>query len=101
VTKYAIGQFEKQFLFTDFTEELAQKQAKQSQGKQKGQKVQTLDSEAESESEKSDEDFDAEDEEDEVIDWNRAVAESLYNETRENLENMYNNLALREEEYED
>jgi hypothetical protein len=35
VTKYAISQFEQQFLFSDFMEEIAQKEAKTEKGKQK------------------------------------------------------------------
>lgn len=40
-----------------------------------------------------------EDDDEEAVQWNRAVAENVYNETRVNLEAMYNNLA-RTHDYE-
>lgn len=76
-------------------DELAQKDQK-TQGKAKNSKVTGLESENDQASEKSD-DFDLEDDDEQVVQWNRAVAENIYNETRVNLEAMYNNLAKTQE----
>ena len=66
VTKYAIEQFENSFHLADFMEEIAQKEAKQNQGKQKqpGSKVTNYDSDNNSASEDQNDEFDGEDEED-------------------------------------
>lgn len=65
VTKYAISQFEKQYLLSDFMEEMAQKEAKTDKNKQKKPVAQDLDSDAQAESERSGDEFDFEEEEDE------------------------------------
>lgn len=81
-------------------EEMAHKESKQAQGKAKTVKgITGLESEDDQASDKSD-DFDIDDEEEEGVQWNRAVAETIYNETRVNLEAMYNNIAMRTDEYE-